>query len=119
MIEARQLGQSASVDLVVLVAFPHGLVFSQIAHHQFRDVRFQQSYSQAAEVPSSKVTCKSPRSPSINCRIMLAFVSTTHSITILPAEFRTAIEMLSLCASIPIYLVLVIGRLCPNALSGS
>jgi TolB-like protein/predicted Ser/Thr protein kinase len=32
----------------------------------------------------------------------------THSITTLSAEFRTAIEMLSLCTSKPIYLVLVI-----------
>jgi len=31
---------------------------------------FSNSYNQAAEVPSSNVTCKSPRSPSINCRIM-------------------------------------------------
>src|ERR1043166_1290871 len=40
---------------------------------------FSKSYNQAAEVPSSKVTCKSPRSPSINCRIMLAFVSMMES----------------------------------------
>jgi transposase len=39
--KAQQLGQSASIDLVVLIAFPHGLVFSRIAHYQFRDVRFQ------------------------------------------------------------------------------
>src|SRR5467141_2546513 len=64
---------------------------------------FNRSYNQAAEVPSSNVTCKSPRSPSINCRIMLAFVSITHSITIFPAPFLTAIEMLSLWTSIPIY----------------
>src|SRR6266849_9294110 len=69
---------------------------------------FRRSYSQAAEVPSSNVTCKSPCRPSIHCRIMLAFVSMTHSITIFPAAFITAIEMLSLCTSIPIYLVLVI-----------
>src|SRR5215468_5197556 len=69
---------------------------------------FNRSYNQAADVPSSKVTCKSPRNPSINCRIMLAFVSMTDSITTLPAEFLTAIEMLSLCTSMPIYLVLVI-----------
>src|ERR1700736_1498897 len=69
---------------------------------------FNRSYNQAAEVPSSNVTCTSPRSPSINCRIMLAFVSMTHSITIFPALFLTAIEMLSLCTSIPIYLVPVI-----------
>jgi len=42
MIEAQQLGQSASIYLVALVAFPHGLVFSRIAYHQFRDPRFQQ-----------------------------------------------------------------------------
>jgi hypothetical protein len=61
-------------------------------------------------VPSSNVTCTSPRSPSINCRIMLALVSMTQSITILPAVFLTAIEILSLCTSMPIYYVLVIGR---------
>src|SRR6266481_2135028 len=72
---------------------------------------FNKSYSQAAEVPSSKVTCKSPRSPSMNCRMVLALVSMTQSINTLPTEFLTAIEMLSLCTSKPIYLVLiVIGR---------
>src|SRR6202011_3739510 len=69
---------------------------------------FSKSYNQAAQVPSSNVTCKSPRSPLINCRIMLAFVSTTHSITIFPAPFITAIEMLSLCTSMPIYFLLSI-----------
>src|SRR5450755_5036638 len=69
---------------------------------------FSKSYNQAAEVPSSKVTCKSPRSPSINCRIMLALVSIKLSITIFPALFITAIEMLSLCTSIPIYFLLSI-----------
>src|ERR1700676_4935134 len=79
---------------------------------------FSKSYNQAAEVPSSNVTCTSPRSPSINCRIMLAFVSMTHSITTLPTEFITAIEMLSLCTSMPIYLVLVIkGCSFPEGLS--
>src|SRR6516162_11719701 len=69
---------------------------------------FSRSYIQAADVPSSKVTCKSPRSPSINCRIMLAFVSMTDSITTLPTEFMTAIEILSLCTSMPIYLMLLV-----------
>src|SRR5580704_15954296 len=53
---------------------------------------FSRSYNQAAEVPSSKVTCKSPRSPAIKSRTMLAFVSMTHSITIFPAPFLTAIK---------------------------
>src|SRR5437870_13595665 len=69
---------------------------------------FNRSYNQEAQVPSSNVTCRSPRSPFINCRIMLAFVSMTHSITIFPEAFMTALEILSLCTSIPIYLVLVI-----------
>src|SRR5580698_9671013 len=64
---------------------------------------FSRSYNQAAEVPSSKVTCESPRSPAIKSRTMLAFVSMTHSITIFPAPFLTAIEMLSWCTSMPIY----------------
>src|SRR6202166_4470388 len=42
MIEAQQLGQPASIDLVTLVAFFHGGILSRIAHHQFRHVRFQQ-----------------------------------------------------------------------------
>src|SRR5260370_29015436 len=37
-----------------------------------------------------------------------ALVSITHSITIFPAAFLTAIEILSLCTSMPIYLMLVI-----------
>src|ERR1700687_3276330 len=69
---------------------------------------FNRSYNQAAQVPSSNVTCKSPRSPSKNCRIMLAFVSMTHSITTLPTKFLTAIEILSLCTSMPIYFLLSI-----------
>src|ERR1700757_3246827 len=69
---------------------------------------FSRSYNQVAQVPSSKTTRKSPRSPSRNCRRVLALVSTTHSITILPKEFLTAIEVLSVCTSIPIYLTLVI-----------
>src|SRR5580692_4184907 len=69
---------------------------------------FNRSYNHAAEVPSSNVTCRSPRNPSKNCTITLAFVSMTHSITIFPAPFITAIEMLSLCTSMPIYFLLSI-----------
>src|SRR6266851_4097941 len=42
MVEAQQFGQPASVDLVTLIAFSHGPVFSWIAHQQFRDVWLQQ-----------------------------------------------------------------------------
>src|ERR1700681_3193446 len=40
--------------------------------------------------------------------MMFALASITHSITIFPASFLTAIEILSLCTSMPIYLMLVI-----------
>src|SRR5271156_4240808 len=78
---------------------------------------FSKSYNQAAEVPSSKVTCNSPRSPWTKSRIMFALVSITHSITIFPAAFMTAIEILSLCTSMPIYLVLVIRVFLSGGLS--
>src|ERR1700694_3929685 len=64
---------------------------------------FNRSYNQAAQVPSSKVTCRLPLSPWKNWRMVLALVSITHSITSLPGEFRTAMEIVSLCTSIPIY----------------
>jgi hypothetical protein len=44
----------------------------------------------AAQVPSSKVTCKLPRSPWINWRIVSAFVSRIASIASSPAESKTA-----------------------------
>src|ERR1017187_1199098 len=69
---------------------------------------FSRSYNQVAQVPSSKVTCNSPRSPWIKSRMTFAFVSITHSITSFPASLLTAIEILSLCTSMPIYLVPVI-----------
>src|ERR1039457_2233854 len=62
------------------------------------------SCSHAAQVPSSKVTCKLPHSPWINWRMVVAFVSTTHSITSLPVESRTAAEIVAWCTSNPIYL---------------
>ena len=40
--------------------------------------------------------------------MVLALVSMMHSITSLPEEFRTAIEIVSLCTSNPIYFTLSI-----------
>src|ERR1700739_4955844 len=48
---------------------------------------FSRSYNQAAQVPSSNVTCNSSRSPWIKSRMMFALVSITHSITIFPTSF--------------------------------
>src|SRR5271165_4685188 len=71
------------------------------------------SYSQAAQVPSSQVTCNSPRSPWMNCRMLLALVSTIDSITNLPLPLRAAITTASLCTSMPIYLISRLMQLPP------
>src|SRR5229473_315071 len=53
------------------------------------------SCNQAAQVPSSKVTCKLPRRPWINCRRVPVFVSRMDSITNLPVESRTVAEIVA------------------------
>src|ERR1700730_17807776 len=73
------------------------------------------SYSQAAQVPSSQVTCSSPRRPWRNCRMLLPLVSRMVSMTSFPLPFRTAITIASLCTSIPIYMM---SRLIAVASSG-
>src|ERR1700740_3202401 len=42
MIDAQQLRQSASVNLVILIVLSHGSVLPWIANNQFRDVRLQE-----------------------------------------------------------------------------
>src|SRR6202030_1487590 len=69
---------------------------------------FSKSYSQAALVPSSKVTHKLPRSPWMNSSTVAAFVSMMHSISSFPAASITAIEVLAWCTSMPIYFSLFI-----------
>lgn len=43
-------------------------------------------------MPSSRVTCKLPRRPCTNCKIVSALVSKIASLTNLPAESKTAAE---------------------------
>src|SRR2546422_4356172 len=92
---AQQLGQLPCIDPVTLVpGFQQG-VLPRIAHHTFVTCGLSRSYNQAAQVPSSKVTYKFPRSPWMNCRMVAAFVSMTDSISSLPAESRTATEIVA------------------------
>src|SRR6202140_3675771 len=88
--------------------FPCLLFFRGSHTTSFVTCGFSRSYNQVAQVPSSKVTCNSPRRPWRKARRMFALVSITHSITIFPTSFLTAIEILSLCTSIPIYFLLSI-----------
>jgi hypothetical protein len=69
--------------------------FPRIAHHDFRDMWHSRSYNQAADVPRSKLTCKLPRSPWINSRMVAASISRMDSITTLPLEFRKATEIVA------------------------
>jgi hypothetical protein len=57
MIEAQQLGQAAGVDLVILVASLMEAFFRGSHTTTFVTCGFNRSYNQAAEVPSSNVTC--------------------------------------------------------------
>src|ERR1022692_707159 len=52
------------------------------------------------------LTHKLPRSPWMNSSTVAAFVSMMHSISTFPAASLTAIEMLALCTSMPIYFLL-------------
>src|SRR6516162_2726393 len=106
---AQQIGQLAGVNLVAFVAFFQQSIFRGSHTTSLVTCGFSKSYNQAAQVPSSKVTCKSPRSPWIHCRMVLALVSMIDSITSLPSPFITAIEIASLCTSMPIYLIFIVG----------
>jgi hypothetical protein len=81
---AQQLGQLSRVNPVTLVAFFQQGIPSWIAHHVCRDVRLQQVVKLGGPSSSSKVKCKYPRSPWINCKMVIAFVSMMDSITIFP-----------------------------------
>src|ERR1700724_3783045 len=56
---------------------------------------FRRSCSQAAEVPSSKVSARVPCSPWMNSSIVAALVSSRHSIISLPLASITATEMVA------------------------
>src|SRR5438094_10154243 len=66
------------------------------------------SYSQAAQVPSSKVTDKVPRSPLKKSRMVAAFVSTMDSIANLTVESKTATDLVASWTSSPMYFSLLI-----------
>ena len=70
------------------------------------------SHAPSGRNPSFKCDAKIPASPSINSRIMLAFVSLTHSIRILPSEFHRD-RYASLRTLISIYLALLIKGVRP------
>src|SRR2546422_6653584 len=92
---AQQLGQlRASIRSLLFPAFSKA--FFRGSHTTtFVPCGLSRSYNQAAQVPSSKVTYKFPRSPWMNCRMVAAFVSMTDSISSLPAESRTATEIVA------------------------
>ena len=69
MIEPQQFGQPARIDPVILAACPHMEAFFRGTHTtNLVTCGLNRSYNQAAEDPSSNVTCNSPRNPSVNCR---------------------------------------------------
>src|SRR5277367_3138152 len=108
MFERSNSAQLARIDAVALAAFFEQSIAAGLHTTSSVTCGLIRSYNQAAQVPSSNVTCKLPRRPLRKSRMVLALVSIVHSITSLPEEFRTAIEIASLCTSIPIYFTLSI-----------
>jgi len=87
----------ALADLVTLVAFFQQSIPAWIAHHDFRNVRHKQVIQPSGpSFPFSKVTYKFSRSPCINYRMVIAFVSMIDSITTFPASFITMMAIASL-----------------------
>src|SRR5712691_3408117 len=84
LVQVQQFGQ--------LWASIRSLLFPSLSRAFFRGLHttslatcdFSKSYSHAAQVPSSKVTDKVPRSPAKNSRMVVALVSRMHSMTTLP-----------------------------------
>src|SRR5258708_30533932 len=95
-VRAQQFSQLPGIDSVTFAALFQIVIATWITHHKLRDMRLQQVIQPAAQVPSSNVRYRLPRSPCTNSRIVIALVSMMLSITSLPEEFRTAIEIASL-----------------------
>jgi len=68
-IRAQQLGEFPRIDAIAFVADFQQRIPARIAGQHSRDMRLEQ------------VTCKLPRRPWINCRMVAAFVSRMDSIT--------------------------------------
>jgi hypothetical protein len=66
MIHAQQLEQAARIDLVTFVVSFIEAFFRGSHTKSVVTCGFNKSYNQAAQVPSSNVTCGSPRSPCTN-----------------------------------------------------
>ena len=91
----QQFGQLSGIDPVTLITCFQQGVSSWITHHDFRDVRLEKVVQPGGPGSFFKGDLQGSRSPCTNCRMVMAFVSRINSITSLPAEFSTAIEIVS------------------------
>jgi hypothetical protein len=94
---------------------PHGLaliadsrndVHTVISQLHLAFLRFHNAI--IGKLPSSNVTCRSPRNPCINSRIVVDFVSITDSMIGFPATSSTATEIVAVWTSMLMYLRLFI-----------
>ena len=93
---AQQLGQLPGIDPVTLVAgFEQG-VSSWITHHNFRDVRFENVVQPGGPGSFFKCDLQVSAQPLHKLQKGDGLLSRIDSITTLPAEFITAIEIVSL-----------------------
>jgi hypothetical protein len=95
-IRAQQTDHLPCIEAVILVACVRQRIFNGSRTNTSLSYGFSRSYSRAAQIPSSKVLCKSPHNPRTNSTIVMALVSMIGSITSLPSKSKTPFEIVHL-----------------------
>jgi hypothetical protein len=108
MVEAQQLGHRRAPILSLWLPSLMEAFFRGSHPSNFVTCGFSKSYNQAAEVPSSKREVQVPAQPIDKLQNHAAFRRDHAFHHDLSAPFITAIEILSLCTSMPIYFLLSI-----------
>src|SRR5215469_14807488 len=111
LVVLQQFGEFARIHAIILIAFFQQSISPRIANYQFADVGLQQVVQPGGPGSFLEGDVHLSTQPINKLQDHTGF-GLDDTFTILPAEFRTAIEMLSLCTSIPIYLLLLVIKGC-------
>jgi hypothetical protein len=95
-VRAQQISQLPGIDSVTFAALFQIVIATWITHHKFRDMRLQQGIQPRSPSTFFKRQIQAPAQSMHELKNRIALVSMMLSITSLPEEFRTAIEIASL-----------------------
>ena len=95
IIETQPVGQLRASILSLLLPCWSKAILRGLHTAKLATRGLSRSYSQAAQVPSSNVTDKVPRSPAKNSRMVAAFVSRMDSMITLPMGSITAAQIVA------------------------